>query len=75
MGGNYGTLPVSNLLNVNLGWQSIAGGPFDLSFFATNVTQDHYYSFVPGLESSGAEFAAIGQPRMFGVRLRYSFGK
>ena len=75
MGGNYGTLPATNLLNLNLGWQSIAGSPLDLSLFATNVTQDHYYLFVPGLDSSGSEFASIGQPRMFGVRLRYSFGK
>jgi iron complex outermembrane receptor protein len=75
MGGNYGTLPASNLLNLNLSWQSIAGTPLDLSIFATNVTQEHYYLFVPGLDSSGSEFAALGQPRMYGARLRYSFGK
>jgi iron complex outermembrane receptor protein len=75
MGGNYGTLPVSNLLSLNLTWQSIARSPFDLSLFATNVTQEHYYLFVPGLDTSGSEFAALGAPRMYGARLRYTFGK
>jgi iron complex outermembrane receptor protein len=75
LGGNFGTLPPSNLLNLNASWESILATTFDLSFFATNVTQDHYYLFVPGLDSAGNEFAVLGEPRMFGVRLRYRFGK
>jgi iron complex outermembrane receptor protein len=74
-GGNLGTLPASNLLNLYLNWESIAGSPVDLSLFATNVTQDQYYTFVPGFDSAGAEFASVGEPRMFGLRLRYRFGK
>jgi iron complex outermembrane receptor protein len=74
-GGNLGTLPATNLLNLYLNWDAIVGSPFDLSLFATNVTQDHYYTFVPGLDSAGAEFASLGEPRMYGLRLRYRFGK
>jgi iron complex outermembrane recepter protein len=74
-GGNLGTLPPSNLLNLNASWESIFGSTVDLSLFATNVTQDHYYLFVPGLDSAGAEFASLAEPRMYGARLRYRFGK
>jgi iron complex outermembrane receptor protein len=74
-GSNLGLLPSTNLLNLDLSWDSIAGSPVDLSFFATNVTQKNYYNFVPGLASSGAEFAVLGVPRMYGARLRYRFGK
>jgi iron complex outermembrane recepter protein len=74
-GGNLGTLPASNLLNLNANWESMFGTTIDLSLFATNVTQEHYYLYVPGLDSAGAEFASLGEPRMYGARLRYRFGK
>jgi len=75
MGGNFGTLPPSNLLNLNASWESIFESTIDFTLFATNVTQDHYYLFVPGLDSAGAEFASLGEPRMYGARLRYRFGR
>jgi iron complex outermembrane receptor protein len=74
-GSNLGMLPSTNLVNLNVNWDSIAGLPVDLSIFGTNVTQKNYYNFVPGLASSGAEFAVPGVPRMYGARLRYRFGK
>jgi iron complex outermembrane receptor protein len=74
-GSNLCQIPSTNLLNLDLTWESIAGWPVDLSFFATNVTQKNYYDFVPGLATSGAEFAVLGEPRMYGARLRYRFGK
>lgn len=74
-GADLGVLPATNLLNLSLNWDSVMQSMFDLSFFATNVTQEHYYSYVPGLTSSGVEFAVLGEPRMYGVRLRYRFGK
>jgi iron complex outermembrane receptor protein len=65
------------LLNLNLAWTSIFGSHVDVSAFVTNVTQDHYYKFIPGIGSAGAgaEFAVLGEPRMYGARLRYRFGK
>ncbi|HET8882210.1 MAG TPA: TonB-dependent receptor [Solimonas sp.] len=77
MGGtNYGVLDSRNLLNGNINWEQIAGTALDLSIFATNLTGEKYYQFVPGLASlqTGLEFATLGEPRMYGVRLRYSFG-
>jgi iron complex outermembrane recepter protein len=74
-GSNLGLLPSSNLLSLNLNWDSIASSSVDVSLFATNVTQENRYLFVPGLATSGAEFAVLGEPRMYGIRLRYRFGK
>ena len=70
------TIPASNLLDLNLNWNSIEGSPIDLSIFATNVTNDHYYTTIPGLaQGTGFEVAGLGQPTMYGARLRYHFGK
>jgi iron complex outermembrane receptor protein len=73
-GGDLGTLDARDLLSLNASWESIAGTPVDVSAFATNVTGEKYYNFVPGLATSGSEFAVLGEPRMYGVRLRYRFG-
>ncbi|NGY03922.1 TonB-dependent receptor [Solimonas terrae] len=75
-GTNYGVLASRNLLNGNISWDQIAGTALDLSVFATNLTGEKYYQFVPGLASlqTGLEFATLGEPRMYGLRLRYSFG-
>jgi iron complex outermembrane receptor protein len=73
----FSTLPSVGLLNLNAGWESIAGSPIDLAFFATNVTKKKYYSYAAGLGSPqvGFETASVGEPRMYGVRLKYSFGR
>jgi iron complex outermembrane receptor protein len=75
-GGDYGTLAARNLLDANASWNSIMGSTIDLSFFGTNLTNLHYYAYIPGLGSSalGFETAVLGEPRMFGVRARYRFG-
>jgi iron complex outermembrane recepter protein len=76
-GANFSYIPATNLLNLNLAWNSIAGSPLDVSFFATNVTQQHYYAFIPGLGSAqlGLETAVLGEPRFWGARIKYHFGK
>jgi iron complex outermembrane receptor protein len=45
--------------------------------FATNLTNQKYYNYVAGLGSPqlGFETATVGEPRMFGARLRYTFGR
>lgn len=73
-GTDYGTLAARDLLNLNVSWNSILGTTADASLFGTNVTQEKYYQFVPGLATSGSEFAVLGEPRMYGVRVRYRFG-
>ena len=75
IGANFGFIQATNLLNLNLNWNGIAGSPVDVSFFATNVTGQQFYQFIPGLGSSGLETAVVGEPRMYGARVRYTFGK
>ena len=71
----YGTLPAYELVNLNLTWKRIAGSRFDASLFMTNALDEEYTVYVPGLYNSvGAEFRQVGMPKMWGGRLRYSFG-
>ena len=75
-GANFGYVQKTNLLNLNASWNNIVGLPIDVFAFATNVTNKRYYTLIPGLggvAGAGAEFAAIGQPRFFGGRVRYHF--
>jgi iron complex outermembrane recepter protein len=62
-----------DLLNLNLNWVGILGSPFDLSAFATNLTDEEYYTFISGTWGQGYESAQLGQPRMYGVRMKYNF--
>ncbi len=67
--GGYG------LTNLNLDWTAIAGSRFDAGLFATNVFDQKYYTFVAGLyNQAGFESADVGEPRMFGGRVRMNFG-
>jgi iron complex outermembrane receptor protein len=77
VGGNYGTVAGHDLLNLNVSWSSVFGSPVDITAFATNVANEKYYNFVPGLASaqSAVEFATVGEPRMYGARVRYRFGQ
>jgi len=67
-------LPATDLLNLNLDYKDVMGLPLDLSLFATNVTNQIYPVAVGSQwNSSGFENVIVGQPRMYGVRLRYKF--
>jgi iron complex outermembrane receptor protein len=75
IGKDYGFVPSTDLLNLNVNWNDVAGSPVDFSLFATNVTGKQYYQFIPGLAATGLEFGVLGEPRMYGARIRYRFGK
>jgi iron complex outermembrane recepter protein len=76
LGGNFGVLGSRELLDLNLNWNSIAGSTIDAGAFATNVTDRHYYTYIPGLGlQAGFETASVGAPRMYGLRVRYRFGR
>jgi iron complex outermembrane receptor protein len=69
------TLNALNLVSMSAGWEHIFGGPVDLSAFVTNLTNKKYFSFVSGLYGTlPVESASLGEPRMFGFRLKYRFG-
>ena len=78
--GNIGTpiglLPSTDLLNLNATWKDVAGQPFDISFFMTNVTNEKRIVYpVTSLNTIGGEGGHLNQPRMWGVRLKYRFGE
>ncbi len=67
-------LPSYELFNFNLNWRGVAGSPFDASLFVTNMLDEEYTTFVAGTWNSvGFDTRYVGQPRMYGLRLRYSF--
>ena len=74
-GFNPGILPATHLVNVNLNWDSAGGLPIDLSAFATNLTKRKYHVAIGGVGGAGYESVIVGEPRMYGVRLRYRFGE
>ncbi len=65
------------LLNLNLAWDSIARSPIDLELFSTNVTDRLYDNNVTQIYATplGVESRFIGEPRMYGARVRVHFGK
>jgi iron complex outermembrane receptor protein len=71
---SLGTLPNLNLLNLDMSWNSIMGTHLGMALFASNLTQQHYFTYVPGVYNTvGFETAELGQPRFYGVRVRYTW--
>lgn len=64
-----------NLVNLNFAWDRVMGSPIDLSVFGTNVTNEEYIVATGGgYGSFGIADAMYGEPRMYGMRIRYNFG-
>ena len=66
------------LLNLGLNWVAIAGSGLDGSIFVTNATNKVYCVACTdagpnSLGSLGYGIVEYGEPRMYGLRLRYSF--
>jgi len=62
------------LVNLNVNWNTIYGGPVDAGLFVTNLFEEKYYTTVTGgYNSFGFESAYLGEPRMYGARVRVSF--
>lgn len=75
MGADYGSLGSFGILNLNLNWKEVAGKPIDFALFATNVTGKKYFTGIGGVGGAfGFESASVGEPRMYGARLRVRFG-
>lgn len=73
---SYGVLPSSKVLNLNINWENVAGLPVDAAFFMTNVTKQRTYLHANVQTSNTGGFLSniIGEPRMFGVRVKVKFG-
>ncbi|SFG00221.1 iron complex outermembrane recepter protein [Novosphingobium sp. CF614] len=73
--GPFGVVEGIGLLSANLNWNEVGGTPIDLSVFGTNLTGEKYYTAVNDLLGSGGFVSKyFGEPRMYGVRIRYRFG-
>jgi iron complex outermembrane receptor protein len=63
-------------LDLNLDWTNVGGSPVDLSLFANNVTNQFTVVTLNGLRDFlGFDARQLGEPRMYGVRLRVRFGQ
>jgi iron complex outermembrane receptor protein len=73
---NASISPATDLLNLNLSWERVAGSALDFGIFATNVTNQKY--FVAATSSTGTiggEYIMLGEPRMYGIRAKIHFGQ
>lgn len=68
-------LPSVSLWNFNLNWSDVFGAPVDLSAFVVNATNKKYYLSYNNRNSVGFASQIPAEPRTWGVRLRYRFGK
>ncbi|WOK37093.1 TonB-dependent receptor [Sphingomonas sp. C3-2] len=64
------------LLNLSLNWQDVGQKGVDLTFFVTNATNKLYRISNTNLYQSLLTAASVyGEPRMYGLKLRYRFGE
>lgn len=70
-----GTLEAFGLLNANLSFNNVAGTGANLSLFANNLTNELYrVSNANVFNSQGVWSSLYGEPRTYGVKLRFTFG-
>lgn len=70
------TLEGYGLLNMSLDWRNIGQSGIDASLFVNNATNKLYrVSNLNTFNSLGVWSNLYGEPRMYGVRLRYSFSR
>lgn len=72
---NGGHIPSSRILNLNATWEGILGSPIDASFFVTNVTNEKYFISLNDNSARSFRSGLVGEPRMYGMRLKYTFGQ
>ncbi len=71
----YAWLPSYEIVNFNANWNRIFGSNFDVGAFVTNAFDEQYINYVPGnYNSVGIEMRSVGVPRMWGAKVRYTFG-
>jgi iron complex outermembrane receptor protein len=71
---NVDLAPSYTLLNLNVNWSRVMGSPVDLSLFGTNVTNKEYVIRIDDNLDRGFVGETFGEPRMYGVKVRYNFG-
>jgi iron complex outermembrane receptor protein len=71
-----GWVDAYHVYNVSAEWNGIMGSSFDVRAFVNNVADDTYVlaNYTGYANSSGFTNDMYGEPRMWGVSLRYRFG-
>lgn len=69
-------IPGYGVLNLSVDWERIGGSPIDVTLFGNNVLDETYWTGVADFynQAFGVASATYGEPRMYGVRLKYNFG-
>ncbi|WP_176594046.1 TonB-dependent receptor [Sphingobium sp. EM0848] len=68
-------LPSYGLLSASLDWKKAMGTDLDVSVFGTNLLNKQYFMSNSGVYNQvGSQSQIFGEPRMYGIRLRYNFG-
>jgi iron complex outermembrane receptor protein len=70
----YSLLKEKALVDLNLTWKDFFGSPVDVTVFGNNIFQKHYFNYILDAQL-GFQTAQLGTPRMFGVRVKYNFGR
>jgi iron complex outermembrane receptor protein len=69
------SLAAYGLLNASLDWKNALGQNLDVSVFGTNLTNKTYSISNSGVYNQvGTQSQIFGEPRMYGMRIRYNFG-
>lgn len=64
------------LLNASIDWKNALGSNLDVSVFGTNLTNKVFILSNSGVYNSiGSQGQIFNEPRMYGLRLKYAFGK
>jgi iron complex outermembrane receptor protein len=70
-----GIAPSSKVFNLNATLENLGGYPVDVSGFITNLTNEHVILQINDNTLRGFISSTIGEPRMWGVRIKYRFGQ
>jgi iron complex outermembrane recepter protein len=64
------------VLNLRIDWTNLASYPVDAAFYVTNATDAAFKTGIKSfIANLGVTSATYSEPRMFGIELRYRFGR
>jgi iron complex outermembrane receptor protein len=72
---NPSNLPGFTTLDLRLDWRHFAGQPIDVALYGKNVTDKRYPVSNSNLGGIGVTSTQYNEPAMYGIELRYWFGR
>lgn len=72
--GDIESIPAYSLVNLTANWSDVAQSNIDIQAFVTNIFDKRYFESINTSSiSQGFISRFVGPPRMYGMRVRYSF--